>query len=55
MLDVPVGIADGGGFKDWFITDAARASQTELNGKNPLPAADAERYMRVRKMLMLLL
>lgn len=55
-LDVPVGIADGGGFKDWFITEFRRPGFTiELGtGKNPLPAADAEKiYMRVRKMLML--
>lgn len=55
-LDTPVGIAVGGGFKDWFITEFRRPGFTiELGtGKNPLPAADAEKiYMRVRKMLML--
>ena len=52
----PEEIATGGGFKDWFITEFRRPGFTiELGtGKNPLPAADAEKiYMRVRKMLML--
>lgn len=55
-LDVPTGIADGGGFKDWFITEFRRPGFTiELGfGKNPLPAADAEKiYSKIREMLML--
>ncbi len=55
-LDVPTGIADGGGFKDWFITEFCRPGFTiELGlGKNPLPAADAAKiYERVKEMLML--
>lgn len=55
-LDVPTGIADGGGFKDWFITEFCRPGFTiELGlGKNPLPAADAAKINeRVKEMLML--
>ena len=53
---MPTGIADGGGFKDWFITEFCHPGFTiELGlGKNPLPAADTERiYERVKEMLML--
>ena len=55
-LDVPIGIADGGGFKDWFISEFNRPGFTvELGlGKNPLPAESAEAiYLRVREMLTL--
>lgn len=55
-LDVPIGIADGGGFKDWFISEFNRPGFTvELGlGKNPLPAETAESiYLRVREMLTL--
>ena len=55
-LDTPIGIADGGGFKDWFITEFNRPAFTaELGlGKNPLPAAAADEiYSRVKEMLML--
>lgn len=38
-LDAPQGLAVGGGFKDWFITEFSRPSFTfEIGmGKNPLP------------------
>ena len=55
-LDVPTGIASGGGFKDWFITEFCRPGFTvELGkGKNPLPITDAEEiYRRTEEMLML--
>ncbi len=44
-LDSAVGIADGGGFKDWFITEFNRPAFTvELGkGENPLPISDAEK------------
>ncbi len=39
-LEVPTGLAVGGGFKDWFITEFCRPGFTiEIGkGKNPLPA-----------------
>lgn len=55
-LDIPSPIAQGGGFKDWFITEFNRPGFTvELGlGENPLPAEEAEKiYKRVREMLML--
>lgn len=55
-LDVPTGIAEGGGFKDWFINEFERPGFTvELGyGKNPLPAESAEKiYKTVREMLTL--
>lgn len=55
-LDTPVGIADGGGFKDWFISEFGRPGFTvELGqGKNPLPAENAGKILdRVSEMLML--
>ena len=55
-LDYPVGIADGGGFKDWFIEEFGKAGFTvEVGrGENPLPIEDAYKiYLRVREMLML--
>lgn len=57
-LDTPVGIAEGGGFKDWFITEYGRPGFTvELGlGENPLPPQSAQEiYNRVKEMLMLFL
>ncbi len=53
-LDVPIGIATGGGFKDWFIKKYLRPAFTvELGrGKNPLPTAETTKiYSDVREML----
>ncbi len=55
-LDVPVSIADGGGFKDWFISEFDRPGFTvEVGlGKNPLPIEDAEQiFQDIREMLTL--
>ena len=55
-LDVPTGLALGGGFKDWFISEIGRPAFTvELGlGKNPLPAETAyDIYLKVREMLTL--
>ena len=55
-LDTPIGIADGGGFKDWFIEEFSRPGFTiELGlGKNPLDAALAgDIYLKAREMLTL--
>lgn len=55
-LDVPINIATGGGFKDWFISEFNRPGFTvELGlGKNPLPPEDAEKiYRQIAEMLML--
>lgn len=55
-LDTPIGIATGGGFKDWFISEFHRPGFTvELGlGENPLPPESAEKiYKRVEEMLML--
>lgn len=55
-LDYPTGIADGGGFKDWFIDELKRPAFTvELGkGENPLPIESAETiYKQVKEMLML--
>lgn len=55
-LDVPNGLAVGGGFKDWFINEFSRPAFTvEIGlGTNPLPIACAEDiYIRLREMLML--
>lgn len=55
-LSSPEGLALGGGFKDWFITEFNRPAFTvELGrGKNPLPPTTAaEIYERVKEMLML--
>ncbi len=55
-LDVPTGIAEGGGFKDWFINEFGRPGFTiELGvGENPLPAESAESiYKKAREMLTL--
>lgn len=53
-LDVPVGLAVGGGFKDWFISEYLRPAFTvEVGrGKNPLPVTDASKiYGDIREML----
>lgn len=55
-LDVPTGLASGGGFKDWFISEFCRPGFTvELGlGKNPLPITDSPKiYKQVEEMLML--
>ena len=55
-LDIPSPIAQGGGFKDWFIKEFNRPGFTvELGmGENPLPPADADKiYKRIKEMLML--
>lgn len=55
-LDVPIGIAEGGGFKDWFIDCFNRPGFTvEIGtGKNPLDIEKAYRlYLDVREMLTL--
>ena len=56
-LDVPDGVADGGGFKDWFITEFNRPGFTiELGlGENPLPIEEATKiYNQIREMLVLI-
>ncbi len=53
-LDVPVRLATGGGFKDWFIEKYLRPAFTvEVGkGKNPLPISDAYKiYSDIREML----
>lgn len=53
-LDVPVSLATGGGFKDWFIAEYLRPAFTiEVGrGKNPLPTTDASKiYNDIREML----
>ena len=53
-LDVPIGLASGGGFKDWFISKCLRPAFTvEVGkGKNPLPISQAEKiYNELREML----
>ena len=55
-LDVPTGLALGGGFKDWFIDTYSRPGFTvEIGkGKNPLPTSSVgEIYLKIREMLML--
>ncbi len=55
-LDVPVSLATGGGFKDWFIEEFHRPGFTiEIGrGKNPLePSAGEEIYKRIQEMMML--
>lgn len=55
-LDVPVGLASGGGFKDWFIESLERPAFTlEIGrGENPLPQHKAySLYESVREMLTL--
>ncbi len=55
-LDVPIDIATGGGFKDWFIKEFSRPGFTVEIGKgeNPLPAKDAFKiYKQIRELLIL--
>lgn len=55
-LDIPIGIATGGGFKDWFIQEFHKPAFTvELGrGKNPLNAETAEQiYKTVEELMML--
>ncbi|MBR7071480.1 MAG: M14 family metallocarboxypeptidase [Clostridia bacterium] len=55
-LDVSMGLAEGGGFKDWFISELNRPAFTvEMGlGKNPLPIEDSRKiYERLREMLLL--
>lgn len=55
-LDVPVGIAEGGGFKDWFISEFNRPGFTVEagRGENPLPIESAFAvYKDIRELLML--
>lgn len=55
-LDYPISLADGGGFKDWFIEKFDRPGFTiEIGkGKNPLPIETAqELYDEVKSMLTL--
>ena len=55
-LDVPISIATGGGFKDWFIDKFRRPGFTvEVGvGKNPLPPETAEGiYRQIKEMLSL--
>ncbi len=53
-LSAPEGLAVGGGFKDWFITEMNKPAFTvEIGkGKNPLPISDLEPvYNKLEKML----
>lgn len=53
-LDVPVSLATGGGFKDWFLKEFLRPAFTvEVGrGKNPLPISGATKiYADIREML----
>lgn len=53
-LDVPVRLATGGGFKDWFLKNFNRPAFTVEVGKgqNPLPISQAfEIYVKIREML----
>ncbi len=55
-LDVPINIATGGGFKDWFIKEFNRPGFTVEIGKgeNPLPSRDAFKiYKQIRELLIL--
>ncbi len=55
-LDIPISIATGGGFKDWFIDTFSRPGFTvELGkGQNPLPPENAEQiYRQIKEMLTL--
>ena len=55
-LDIPTGIATGGGFKDWFIERFRRPGFTvEMGrGRNPLPPEEgAEIYENLREMMVL--
>ena len=56
-LDVPIGIATGGGFKDYFIEEFCRPAFTIEFGKgeNPLPIKDTKKiYQKAEEMLTIL-
>lgn len=53
-ISVPSGLAVGGGFKDWFITEFHKPAFTVETGmgQNPLPLSDAVNiYKKIEKML----
>ena len=53
-LDVPCGISEGGGFKDWFVSRYLKPGFTVEfgRGKNPLEINKAlEIYLKAREML----
>lgn len=53
-LDIPTGLAVGGGFKDWFIKEFCRPAFTiEIGkGENPLPISQIDEiYKKIKKML----
>ena len=55
-LSNPEGLAVGGGFKDWFISEFNKPAFTvEIGlGKNPLPISDFENiYKKIEKMLLI--
>ncbi len=55
-MDSPSGLAIGGGFKDWFITEFSRPAFTlELGkGENPLNIENADKiYKQIKELLML--
>ncbi len=55
-LNQPEGLAVGGGFKDWFITEFNKPGFTiEIGkGKNPLPISDLDSiYKKIEKMLLI--
>ncbi len=57
LLDAPTGLAVGGGFKDWFISEFSKPAFTIEFGKgiNPLPAeSGAEIYKKTESMLIFL-
>ncbi|MEG1886896.1 MAG: M14 family metallocarboxypeptidase [Oscillospiraceae bacterium] len=57
-LDVPIGLAMGGGFKDWFIEELGRPGFTiEVGlGENPLPPESVgDLYDKLREMMTLCL
>lgn len=55
-LSKPEGLAVGGGFKDWFVSEFNKPAFTvEIGlGKNPLPISDFEKvYEKIKKMLLI--
>lgn len=53
-LDVPISMATGGGFKDWFIKEYGRPAFTVEIGKgeNPLPIIECSKnYAKIQEML----
>ena len=54
-LSKPEGLAIGGGFKDWFVSEFNKPAFTvEIGlGKNPLPISGFEKvYEKIEKMLL---